>query len=87
MYSFPTTGTAYSYNLEKFGLDSTWFVANSSSIVWIYTLHAAVFLTVFLLVKEVNRCTGRLASTVRRLNEYFFFNGLTRLLMETFLEI
>ena len=79
-------GTPYSFNFEECGFETTWFLYNSSPIVWIYCLHIVMFL-VFLLVKAIFRRCGRLQAVHRKLTDYFFFNGMIRLFTETFLDL
>ena len=52
-------GTPFSHTFEECGFETTWFLHNSSTIVWIYILHFALFL-VYLLVKAIYRRCGRL---------------------------
>ena len=54
-------GSPYSDNFEECSFESTWFLANSSAIIWIYVLHFALFL-VYVLIKVFCSMTGKLRS-------------------------
>ena len=41
-------GEPFSYNFEQCGYDTTWFLSNSSFLVWTWVLNAALFVTYFL---------------------------------------
>ena len=79
-------GSPFSPNFEECGYESTWILANSSVILWMYSLNAVV-LVLFLLVLVVNSKTGKFGSLRSKLMGYFVFNGPLRLFMETFLDL
>ena len=76
----------YSEKFAECDFESTWFLANSSTIIWIYIVNFAVFL-VYLLIVVFSSLTGKLRPLKSKLGRYFIFSGPLRLFMETFLNL
>lgn len=79
-------GNPFSNSFEECGVETTWLLANSSVIMWLYSLNLAVFI-VYLLVRWMNKRFKVLSARRQKLESYFFFNGVIRLFMETFLDL
>lgn len=79
-------GSPFTYAMEECGYETQWLLGNSSFIVWTLVINAAVFLF-YLLLSLLCYKTGRCASLRSKLKGYFAFNGLLRLVMETFLDL
>ena len=79
-------GSPLSTNFEQCGFETTWFLRNSSTTIWIYCLQIVVFL-VYLLIKAIYERCGRLQALQRTLAGYLFYNGIIRLFTETFLDL
>lgn len=52
-------GIPFSYNFEQTGLETTWMLANSSAVVWMYLFHVALLL-LFLPFRLFSKVTGTL---------------------------
>lgn len=63
-------------------------IDNSSSTLWIYLIHLAIFIFIYGPIWVINKkCAGRLSVTKKKMSEYFCCNGLIRLFMETAFEL
>lgn len=73
---------AFSANMEAFGYESFWLLANISLLHWTFVAHGVcLILGVLLSFMFCRRVDNRLKSLFQR---YFIWNGLIRLLMESF---
>ena len=79
-------GEPYSYHFEQSGMETTWFLDNSSFIIWTWAINAALFVSYFL-VRECARRLRICRSLRVKMHDYLFFNGPLRLFMETFLDL
>ena len=87
----------FSPSFELCDYESTLLIINASSTVWMYKAHLAmliVFATLFWLInrccksrkdscKSKRQCDG----LIKKIESYFFWNGLIRFFMETWLEL
>ena len=62
-------------------------ISNISVMLWMYYLHALIFVFVYLPSSCISRRFGKMNSLYIKLRRYFFWNGLIRLLMETFMDL
>ena len=79
-------GEPFSYNFEQCGFDTTWFLSNSSVVVWTWSVNI-VLLGAYFLIRECAKRVGIFKSLRSKMSGYFFFNGPLRLFMETFLDL
>ena len=78
----------FSSGMDQSGYGSTILISNMSFIVWMYILNFTILIFVYGPIWVINRnCSGRLAEQKANLSKYYFWNGLIRLLMETYFEI
>ena len=86
LYYFPD-GDALSLNLEQAGVESTLLLKNLGFMLWILVFNALLPVLHLLLLALCNK-KCRFGMKLRLIiGNYLYFNGLTRLLMETFFEI
>ena len=59
---------------------------NSSLVIWTFKVHVGL-LVIYFVVFLVHKRTGKCAKQKTWLKQYLFFNGMIRLLMESFFEL
>ena len=62
-------------------------IKNISLLHWTLVVNFAVFFFCYGIVVAIHRKTGRLARQRNNLKNYFFYNGVIRFYMETFLNL
>ena len=78
----------YSQSFELCDYESTLLLENASSTVWMYNFHLAILIVFVGPVLLINKlCKGTLECLKKKIEKYFFWNGLIRLFMETFFEL
>ena len=77
----------YSISFKESGYESTFFIDNASSVVWMFILYFTGLVLVFGPVCLIHKLSGKLANTKKKLSIYFFWNGLIRLFIESCFEI
>lgn len=78
---------AFSLGFEQSGYESKLFASNASFIIWLYISHLGLLILIYGPILLINRRTGRLSWLKHKLGNYFHWNGLIRLFMETSLEM
>ena len=87
LYYFPEEDP-FTPSFEHCDYESTLLLGNASSTIWMFKLHLATMILTTIIVGIFKRiCKGRCESAKKKLTDYFFLNGLIRLLMETSFEL
>ena len=87
VYDYLPEDEAYSMNFKACGFEDRLLITNVSFYVWLYLLHFASILFFVLPIIILSRCcSGKLSCVKTKLTKYFFWNGMIRLFMETFLD-
>ena len=85
MYYFPN-GDPYNLNFEQSGIESKLFLENIGFILWIIIAHVFLLLIHLCIFKLNGKCNYATKAN-KKLSDYLYYNGLTRLFMEVFLDI
>ena len=79
---------AFSESFEICSYDSNLLLKNASRTIWIYKVHLAMMLLMTALIWCLNRtCKNRCKNCKNKVMDFFYWNGLIHLFMETSFEM